>query len=288
MKYACLHTHTNFCDGKGDVESFCCSAYEKGFHSLGFSSHAPVEKKTGFKTNWHMKEERLGEYLEAINAAKQRWEGRLAIYAGLEVDYISGLMGPADNDYRDMGLDYIIGSCHYVIPSRGAPFTVDDSLNVVEQGIKDSYGGDPLAFAEAYWDSQEGLISSGGFDILGHPDLVKKNNAQGRLFSEDAEPYRKRIARAAVLAGEQGVTIEVNTGGLIRGWTDSIYPSLPLLRLFRENKVPAIINADAHKPENLDGYYPEARECLLAAGYKSMVLFEGKKDGRPVWREEAL
>ena len=289
MKYNCLHTHTNFCDGKGDVESFCRKAWEKGFHSLGFSSHAPIEKKTGFpETGWTMKEERLEAYIETVNTAKRRWEGRLNVFLGLEIDFISGLISPSDSDYAKMGLDFVIGSAHYIIPSQGAPFTVDFPPNELEQVIKTSYGGDPLALTEAYWDALEGLIRSGGFDILGHPDLIKRNNTKLNLFSEDSGLYLERIAKAAALAGEYKITIEVNTGGLNRGYTNSVYPSHPFLKLFRENKVPAVINADAHYPEHLDGHYPQAREALLAANYRKTMLFEGKKDGRPLWREEEL
>jgi histidinol-phosphatase (PHP family) len=235
-----------------------------------------------------MKEELLDGYLETVNAAKSRWEGRLTIYLGLEVDYVNGLMGPADKDYLEMGLDYIIGSAHYVLPSRGAPFTVDAPLEELEQGIKESYGGDTLALVEAYWDSLEGLIRGKGFDILAHPDLIKRNNAGGRLFSEDTKSYRKRIEQAAALAGEFGVTIEVNTGGMNRKHADSPYPSPHFLKLFRENNVSAVINADAHNPEDLDGHYPEARQALLAAGYIKAMLFAGKRDGRALWQEEAL
>ena len=289
MKYACLHTHTGFCDGKGNVETFCQAAFEKGLCSLGFSAHAPIERKTGFpKTGWTMPEELLEEYIDAVNAAKHRWQDKLSIYLGLEVDFIEGLIGPADKDYREMGLDYIIGSVHYVAPSRGAPFTVDAPPEEVDQGIYESYGGDALAWVEAYWDSLEALIRSGGFDFLGHPDLIKRNNSRNRLFSENSDPYRKRAVKAANLAGEYQVTIEVNTGGMNRGSTDSPYPSLPLLKLFRENNVPAIINADAHNPGDLDGHYSQARTLLLDAGYSKTVLFGGRKNGKPLWLEEDL
>jgi histidinol-phosphatase (PHP family) len=49
-----------------------------------------------------------------------------------------------------------------------------------------------------------------------------------------------------------------------------------------------VINADAHRPEDLDGHYPEARTALLDAGYTETALFEGRKDGRPQWRTEKL
>lgn len=286
---ACLHSHTNFCDGKTDVETMCRAAFDKGLSALGFSSHAPVERKTGFPpTGWTMDEGRLEEYLEAVRAAKKRWEGRLTIFLGLEVDFIPGLMGPADSDYRGMDLDYIIGSVHFVLPPKGAPFTVDAPGEELERGIREGYGGDAAAVTAAYYDSLEALIKSGGFDILGHPDLVKKSNQNSRLFEEGSEFYRTRCKAAAALAGKHKVTIEVNTGGMNRGYADSPYPSFPLLKLFRENNVPAAINADAHRPEDLDGNYPAACKAMLAAGFAETVLFQGRKNNVPVWRPVKL
>ena len=288
-RFTCLHTHTDFCDGKGDVESYCQSAWDKGLHSLGFSSHAPTGKKTGISdSSWNKMGDRLQEYAQTVNAAKRRWEGRLPVFLGLEVDFIPGLMSPMDRDYQNLGLDYIIGSVHYVIPPHGAPFTVDSSLIKVEKGIKEGFGGDPLAMVEAYYDSLEMLIKSGGFDFLGHPDLVKKHNLENRFFDEDSQYYRKRCQTAAGLAGKYGIAIEVNTGGMNRRYLDSPYPSLQLLEMFCKNNVPALISADAHNREDLDGHYKEAAETLLAAGYTEMLLFEGRKNNSPVWVREKL
>jgi histidinol-phosphatase (PHP family) len=197
-------------------------------------------------------------------------------------------MGPADKDYREMGLDYIIGSVHFVLPPKGAPFTVDAPLEEVEQGIREGYGGDSLALVEEYWDNLEAMIRAGGFDILGHADVIKKNNSQNRLFSEDRDSYRNKCAAIASLAGKKGVVIEINTGGMNRGRINTPYPSFYLLQCFRKNNVPAIINADAHIPDDLTGYYKEASEALLAAGYSKTVLFEGRKKGLPIWTEEEL
>jgi histidinol-phosphatase (PHP family) len=288
MTYSCIHTHTDFCDGKGTIESFCLAALEKGFGSLGFSAHAPIFKKTGIPSDWHLKDERLEEYLDAVRAAGRRWEGKLRVYLGLEVDFIPGLMGPADRDYRDLGLDYIIGSVHFVVPARGEPFAVDGPLEELEKGLQEGYAGDGRALVNAYWDNLEAMHRAGGFDVLGHADLVKKNNSGSRFFSETEEFYRQRSAAAAALTAQSGVTAEINTGGMNRGKISSPYPSLPLLRLFRENQVPMVINADAHRPEDLDGHYAEARDALLAAGYTETALFEGRKDGRPQWRVEKL
>jgi histidinol-phosphatase (PHP family) len=282
-----LHTHTNFCDGRDDVETMCRTAWEKGLAAVGFSAHAPVTRKTGLKTNWHLREDRVEEYLAEVRAAARRWKGRLPVYLGMEVDYIRGLMGPADRDIRELGLDYIIASVHY-LAAPGGLFTVDGPAEELERGVREGFAGDGEAMMEAYWDAVRDMIAAGGFDILGHVDLVKKNNAGERWFSPRSETYNRRARETARAAGESGLVVEVNTGGLNRGRTADPYPSLPLLRLFREHQVPALITADAHRARDLDGCYDKAREALLAAGYAEQTLVCGIKNGRPQWTPDAL
>jgi histidinol-phosphatase (PHP family) len=267
----------------------CRTAWEKGLAAIGFSAHAPITKKTGLKTNWHLRDDRVAEYMAAVRAAGRRWEGRLPVYLGMEVDYIRGVTGPADRDIQGLGLDYIIASVHYLAPSGGGPlFTVDGPAEELERGVREGFAGDGEAMMEAYWDAVRDMIAAGGFDILGHVDLVKKNNAGERWFRPGAEAYIQRAREIAQAAGKSGLVVEVNTGGLNRGKTAETYPSPAILRLFRECRVPALITADAHRAQDLDGCYEEARNTLLAAGYAEQVLAAGIKNGRPQWTPDAL
>ncbi|MDR1636959.1 MAG: histidinol-phosphatase [Treponema sp.] len=293
MRYSCLHTHTFFCDGSDDVETYCRRAWEKGFHSLGFSAHGPVTRKTGIRTSWNMEEERLPEYLDAVREARRRWEGKLRIYLGLEADFIPGLTGPADREYRELGLDYLIGSVHFIIPPKGPPLEIDGRWEPIERGIREGFGGDGEALTQAYWDNVAAMIAAGGFDILGHMDLIKKNNqAPGspppnRIFNPKGPEYLRRGGEIARAAAKTGIVVEVNTGGINRGSIAEPYPSPAFLKIFRENSVPALIAADAHRAEDLDGHYDTAQKALLAAGYTGTVLFEGK-EGEARWIREPL
>ena len=292
-QFANIHTHTNFCDGTDDIETYCLAAHEKGLSSLGFSAHSPVTRKTGILSIWNMADDKLEEYLEAVQKAKKRWEGKLKVYLGLEIDYVQGMMGPADKEYMDMDLDFIIGAVHYVIPPKGAPITIDGAAELVERGIREGFDGDHMGMVEMYMNLQEAMIKEGGFDVLAHPDVLKKNNIgpdgrTDRIFSEDNEFYLKRTEVLAKLMGkkDKGKTrvIEVNTGGLNREKTRDCYPSLPFLKLFRQQGVGAVINSDAHNAEHLIGHYEEACKQMLAAGYEETVLFEGREGGNALWR----
>jgi histidinol-phosphatase (PHP family) len=264
----------------------CRTAYEKGLSSIGFSAHAPVGK-TGLNSTWHIKDENLGEYIDEVNAARLRWAGKLPVYLGLEIDYIKGLRSPLDKDIKDLNLDYAIGSVHY-LTSTGEPFTVDGPLDELEKGIMDCFGGDGESMLSAYWDAVMEMITLGGFDIVGHLDLGRKNYKQGRWFEVESGDYMRRVEEIAHAIFSAGLVVEANTGGLNRGYITDTYPSLAVLRLLRQYKVPVIISADAHRADDLDGHYREARQVLLDAGYTSHVLFEGRKNGKPTWAEQPL
>jgi histidinol-phosphatase (PHP family) len=296
-KFSSIHTHTIFCDGKDDVETMCRAAYEKGLVSVGFSSHAPVGK-TGLKTFWHMKDEKLGEYINEVKAARLRWEGKLSVYLGLEVDYIKGLRSPSDKDIKDLNLDYAIGAVHYLTPPHGDLFTIDGHLEELENGILDGFDGDGESMLSAYLHNVMEMVTLGGFDIVAHLDLVRKNYSskgsstfrerQGRWFEMENADYMSRMEEIVRAISSASLVVEANTGGINRGYITDTYPSLAVLRLLHRYNVPVMISADAHRADNLDGHYREAVQILLDAGYTSHVLFEGRKNGKPIWTERPI
>jgi histidinol-phosphatase (PHP family) len=120
-RFSSLHTHTVFCDGKDDIETMCRAAYDKNLCAIGFSSHAPIFEQTGIRTDWNLHEDRIEEYAHEVRAAKERWQGKLLVFLGFEVDYIKGLRFATDADINAVKPDYLIGSVHYAFPPNGAP-----------------------------------------------------------------------------------------------------------------------------------------------------------------------
>jgi len=295
---SCLHTHTIFCDGKTDVETMCEAAFARGFASLGFSSHAPIAKKTGITSMWHMKDEKLDEYIDTVLQAKKHWKGKLSIYLGLEVDFIEGYCSPADAAIQALPLDYIIGSIHYLIsPKTGNPFNIDEYpenfINVLEE-----FGNDGVAICETYYDTYNSMVKNGGCDIFGHFDLIKKNNDRYKFFSPKESWYKKCLVKSADQIADSRANaeknnnrlpvVEVNTGIMIRGYATEPYPSSDMLVLLSERNIPLVLNADAHTSDHLGGEYETALKLMQRSGYFTMVLFEGRKNGKAVWQEKAL
>jgi histidinol-phosphatase (PHP family) len=281
-RLTCLHTHTNYCDGQGTVEDYCAAAVEKGLSAIGFSAHAPLARDTG----WHLPMEHFAEYCADVNAAKEKWAGRLDIYLGLEADYIEGAASPARWDKEKYGLDYIIGSVHYIPTPKSALLEVDGSREAFHELVHGHFAGDAAEVARVYFGCVEKMTREGGFDILGHFDLVKKNNRDNAFFSCDDPVCRKAVADAAALVSQvqktAGFAVEVNTGAIARGTYPDTYPSAAILRLLAG--VPFIITTDAHHPGHLGIGYGKAIANLREAGCGETAFFEGRgADGKPRW-----
>jgi histidinol-phosphatase (PHP family) len=285
--FSSMHTHTKFCDGKDDIETMCRVAYEKSLFAIGFSAHAPVDKQLGWETNWNMKSSLIDEYAAQVLAAKERWHGKLSVFLGLEVDYIKGKRSPLDGDITNLNFDYIIGSVHYLFPENGAQaFTVDGSLEELEKGLKEGFDGDAQKLMHSYYDAVAEMIRAGGFDIIGHADLIKKNTVGKNLWQKEAEAERQK--EIAHIAKKAKLVFEVNTGGINRNKIQETYPSPSFLKIIKKFKVPVIITADAHCAKDIIGNYDIALKTLELAEIKEHLLFKGKTNKKVIWQKEKI
>jgi len=257
------------------------AAAAAGYSILGFSSHAPLP----FKTSWNMAWTDMQPYAATILEQKEIWKPKsLSILLGLEIDYIPGLSSPADAAYRAIPLDHVIGSVHYVVGLPGGAFTVDDTAGEFERHLIKATGGDAKPVWKEYYKAMAGMIGAGGFDIIGHFDLVKKNNDHGRWFDEESPAYLDAAFEAADWAGESGCIAEINTGGIARGKTGNVYPSLPILRRMRKAGVRLTIGDDAHAPSHLGSYQHRAISAAAEAGYRSIWYMDTER----AWKEIGL
>ena len=281
--FSSMHTHTTFCDGKDNIETMCRAAYEKNLYALGFSAHAPTAKQIGRESGWNLKENQVDEYIAEVLAAKKRWHEKLNVFLGYEADYIKGRRSPLDSDITSLNLDYIIGSVHDLNTGGSELFSIDGPAEQFKKGLEDYFEGDAQKLMHKYYDAIMEMILGGGFDILGHTDLIKMN-CQGKYYwPQETETKRQReIAQAAAQAG---LVIEVNTGGINRKKTNEVYPSLSFLNIIREFDIPLIITADAHCAKDIIGNYDIALQTLDSANFNEHVIFDGKINGKALWKK---
>jgi histidinol-phosphatase (PHP family) len=176
---------------------------------------------------------------------------------------------------------------HYIFPENGTQaFTVDGPQEEFEKGLKEGFGGDAQKLMHSYYDALAEMIQAGGFDIIGHADLIKKNTFGKNLWPKRAEAERQK--EIAGLAAKAGIIFEVNTGGINRNKIQETYPSLSFLGIIKEFKVPVIITADAHRAEDINGNYDAALKTLELAGIKEHLLFTGRTNKKAMWQKEKI
>ncbi len=266
MAFGNYHTHTHHCDGNGEPCDYAEAAIQKGMQWLGFSGHNVVP----FPTDWTMPEKNLESYLREVREAKARYAGRLEVFLGIEADYIPDVTSPAHARIRELGLDFVIGSVHFAEPPGGDhSWTVDGSREELDTGLARVYGGDIRALVGRYYALAAEMAERTKPDIIGHFDIVKKNNRTGELFREEEGWYRSAALAALEAVARSGCIMEINTGGIVRNTSGVLYPSEWILKEARRMRIPIMVNSDAHRPQDIDGYFRQAVELLRSLGFTS-------------------
>lgn len=102
----CFHNHTTASDGRNTLEEMTAEAEARGWEYLGISDHS----KSSFQANG-LDEERLHKQVNAIRELNESGRFRCHVFAGSEVDILSG--GKLDFDDADLEiLDYVVASVH--------------------------------------------------------------------------------------------------------------------------------------------------------------------------------
>lgn len=253
------HTHTPLClHAEGEPEQYVDAALAAGVTEYGISDHAPQTPEP--YDDWRMRESDLPRYFEWIQRAKDHAAGRIPVRCGLECDWLDGCEPWIEDLASRHDWDYLIGSVHYL-----GSWDFDNPAKVElwdAKSVPDVW--------EAYWKSYAAMASSGLFDILGHPDLVKKfgHRPEGDLTCY-YEPAVDAIAAA-------GCAIELNTAGWHKPVGEA-YPESGFLELACSAGIPIVISSDSHAPAEIGRDFDKAADLLRRAGYRETLLFEQRR-----------
>ncbi len=266
-----LHIHTTYCDGKDTPEELVIEAIGRGFDSIGFAEHTYNKYST---YHHQMMPEKMGEYRDEIKALKTKYEGKIDIFCGLEDEYYS--------EVSREGYDYLIASVHYLdVGGRVAGF--DGGLESTLAYIDTYFGGSGMAFAQKYFETLTQFPKKGRYDIIGHFDLITKNNEKGKFLDVTSKEYLD-LGFAAIHELQGKIPLfEVNTGAISRGYRTAPYPCLEFLNEFRRCGFGVLITSDCHDKTYLDCAYEEAEALIRQAGFRSKWILT--RDG---FKEVAL
>ena len=232
------HTHTRFCDGENSPEELVRRAVLLGCPELGFSGHS----YTAFDESYCMSVEGTREYIAAVRSLQKEYRGKIKILLGIEQDYYSCM--PTEE------YDFVIGSVHYV-KKDGCYLPVDESRDIQQEIVSRFYDGDFYSFIEDYYQTVTDIYRKTRCQIIGHFDLIKKFNASLDLFDPQHPRYLAAVNKALDALMDVPVTMEVNTGGIAKGYTTEPYPSQDVLSRWLAAGKPVIYSSDCHKAEQL-------------------------------------
>lgn len=259
------HSHSLYCDGRADMETFVRFAISQGFSSYGFSSHAPLP----FTTAWTMEWDMLPIYLDEFRRLKEKYEGQIELAIGLEIDYLTDESHPASPCFQALPLDYRIGSVHLLPDSKGQIIDIDVSADRFKQLVDTSFEGDLNQVIRCYYQSLLRMIELGGFDILGHADKIHYNAEAYRPGLLDEPWYIALMQDYFSVVAQKGYIVEINT----KAYHDlgTFYPNERYFKWLNKLGIRVQVNSDSHYPERINSGRLEAFQALKQAGFQSVV-----------------
>ena len=249
------HTHTPLCHhASGTPEAYVDAALNAGLTEYGISDHAPVGE--GFFDDWRMLYRDLPLYFNWLDRAEAHAAGRIPIRRGMECDWFPDCRPWIEQLRAQHPWDYFIGSVHYL-----GTWDFDNPKWLgrwAETDVDEAW--------QRYWKEYSAMAESQLFDILAHPDLVKK-------FCHQPSGDLRRFYEPAIEAiAVSGCAIELNTAGWHKPCA-AAYPAADFLELARAAGIPLVISSDAHAPDEVGRDFDKAITLAKAAGYTETTLF---------------
>jgi histidinol-phosphatase (PHP family) len=240
------------------VAECVAAAEEKGLAGLTFTEHLPLPVQLDEARVYAMAPEELDDYAREVKASAERTSARVLL--GIEADWLPGHLEHVTALLALQEWDVVLGSVHFL-----DDWAFDDPGLMAEWESRDVD-----AVWEAYFDRLCDAAASGLFDVMAHPDLVKKF---GHRPSRDAEYLYDEAARCFAHAG---VCAEVSTAGL-RKPVGEIYPGEVFAAALVRHEVGLTVGSDAHAPGEVGYAFADALRLLRSSGARSVVHFESRE-----------
>jgi len=253
------------------LEDFIKEAIKEGFTSYGISSHAPLP----FSTAWTMEKDDVPAYLDEAYQLKEKYASQIELYIGMEIDFLNEESNPSMNYFRQMPLEYRIGSVHMLESLEGEIVDVDVSAEKFKDLLPKYFSNDLEATVRSYFRKTMRMVELGGFDIVGHADKMSFNALSCKPDLYDEDWYNSLLREYFSLIAEKGYMVQINSKAYHK--LGIFYPNRKYFPLLKELNIPVQVNSDAHFPELINNGRPEALQALKEAGITTVrELHNGK------------
>ncbi|RMH60157.1 MAG: histidinol-phosphatase HisJ [Zetaproteobacteria bacterium] len=254
--------HTPRCNhAVGSIRDYADAAIAAGLREIGISDHSPMPG--GFDAAWRMRIDELDDYIQEAMAVRNTLRDRLIVRIGLEADFHPGTEDDVARMLDKYNWDYVIGSVHF-IDDWG--FDNPDQLDEwSRRDVEEAYC--------AYFELVAQSAASGMFDIIGHPDLIKKFGHRPPADSVRVRQAEERMLEAVKAAD---IALEISSAGL-RKPVGEIYPASSLIQRAARLGIPFAFGSDAHAPNEVGHAMEDCLQALDAAGIHEIATFHARK-----------
>lgn len=253
-----LHSHTEFCDGRAQMEAFAREALRRGFTHYGFTPHSPVPIQSPCNITLSHVEDYDREYRRISNA----YGDRCKFYRGMEIDYLGDDWGPSHPYFDSVKLDYSIGSVHFIPSKRGVLIDIDGRFESFKRKMTEHFDDDIRYVVEKFYEHSIKMVEAGGCDIIGHLDKIGYNASMYSPGIEDEAWYKALLSELIDKVIEAGIIVEINTKAYETN--GRMFPSVGQWERLVESGVPLLVNSDAHVPALINAGRDKAFELLDA------------------------
>ncbi|MDQ6990872.1 MAG: histidinol-phosphatase HisJ [Mariprofundaceae bacterium] len=256
------HMHTPRCNhAVGDVQAYAQAAIKCGLTEIGMSDHSPMPH--GFDAAWRMSLQELPDYLQEVENVADEMQADLTLRIGLEADFHPGTESDVQSMIDAYAWDYLIGSVHFI--GDWGFDNPDEIQRWDEMDVEDVY--------VAYFDLVARSAETGMFDIIGHPDLIKKFGQRAPVGSSRVNHAESNMLDAVK---EANMVLEISSAGL-RKPVQEIYPHERMVEKAAKRQIPFAFGSDAHAPEEVGHGMEACLDVLSRYGVREIASFEQRQ-----------
>lgn len=244
------HIHTPFCPHgtKDSLEAYVEEGIRLGLEEMSFTEHFPLPKNICdpiLVAECALDEDVIPKYFRAVEAMQKKYQEKIKINKGFEVDYIEGREEEIRERLNQYGpeIEDSILSVHFVY-YKGAYYAIDCEPEVVRLM-------EQVKSVEVMYDLYfKTVIKSIESDLgpykpkrIGHPSLVRVLQKKWPIDYQDHGLYEEMMQKIK----RGGYEIDFNVAGLRKANCGETYPAGRLLELMKQYEIPYVGGSDSHE-----------------------------------------
>lgn len=250
------HMHTELCGHAcGTPGDMFRAVAESNLIGAIMTEHLPLKPELDPEGIYSMRGDVDLLYVAELRDMRFDWDGA-DLVIGAEADWLSSdpeWTRKSVESARRQGVEVVLGSIHFI---DGWAFDDPAFIHEWERVDVDRMW-------EQYFSEWIKAAKSGLFEVMAHPDLVKK-------FGYRATNERELIQEAARIVAEAGVLVEVSTAGWRKPVAEQ-YPSVEFIKACIEHGGNFTLGSDAHAPSEVGYEFDRAADLLLSLGVKKVA-----------------